>query len=218
MAEEQSNNTNDQSQKLAVKRPSEIRVDDLKKISGKVVEKVEVITGRKQVAKTQDAEDELKEQFIAVLIGDREVGFLIKNIDGIIDMQRVIPVPGLPSYVLGVCSVRGEVTSIVDLKVILGFPAKKAQPMARRFRSAEKILILRGELYSVGFMVDSVLDVIRVADNDVVKISREDKELSRINFCAKGLFARPGEEGSGNDVVLIDTTKLLNTKELRQFQ
>ncbi|ACF14905.1 CheW protein [Chloroherpeton thalassium ATCC 35110] len=217
MAEEQSKSANAQSQKLAVKLPGEIKVEDLKRLSGKAVEQVEVFTSE-QAENVQESEDEVKEQYIAVLIGEREVAFLIKNIDGIIDMQKIIPVPGLPSYVLGVCNVRGEVTSIVDLKIILGFPAKKAQITSRRFRSAEKILILRGDIYSVGFVVDSVLDVVRVAESDVIRISREDKELSRINFCAKGLYARPGEENTGNDVVLIDTAKLLNTKELKQFQ
>jgi purine-binding chemotaxis protein CheW len=57
-----------------------------------------------------------------------------------------------------------------------------------------------------------------VAERNIVKINAADGELSHISQFSRGLFTRPGEEGRENDVILIDTEKLLSTKEMMQFQ
>jgi purine-binding chemotaxis protein CheW len=199
------------------KLPGDIKVEELKNIPSQVKEQIEFVEGTP--GEKGEQEDEYKEQYIAVLLGDREVAFRVKDVEGIIDMQKIIPVPGLPPYINGICNVRGEITSVVDLHAILGFKKKSpASTTLRRQKTTEKIAILKSTIYSVGFVVDSVLDVLRVAANEVIKVSSEDSELGRIVFCAEGLFVRSGEELGENEVVLIDTKKLLNLKELTQFQ
>ncbi len=197
------------------KSPGEIKVEDLKKIPSQVKQKLEIVEGRP--LDKVEPEDELREQYMAVLLGDREVAFRVKDVEGVIDMQNIIPVPGLPSYIMGICNVRGEITSVVDLHAILGFK-KKSTTVSRKQKAAEKITILKTAVFSVGFVVDSVLDVLRVAEHEIIKVSSEDSELGRIVSCAEGLFVRSGEELGENEVVLIDTKKLLNLKELTQFQ
>jgi|GEM_PF-892180 len=195
----------------------DIKVEELRTLPSLVKQKLEIIEGGQSDKAEQ--EDESREQYIAVLLGEREVAFRVKDVEGIIDMQKIIPVPGLPSYMMGICNVRGEITSVVDLHTILGFKKKSTTgSLVRKQKNTEKIVILKGKFYSVGFVVDSVLDVLRVAENEVIQLSSEDSEFGRIVICAEGLFVRSGEELGENEVVLIDTKKLLNLKELTQFQ
>jgi purine-binding chemotaxis protein CheW len=193
---------------------NEIHLEDLNTLDSGAVK---WISGLEKPDKaSQEIEEEEYERYIAVLLGEKEVAFRVIDIEAILDVPRITPVPGLPDYILGICNVRGEITSVVDVRKILGINAQRQK--TRRERAAEKMIILRGELYSVGFIVDSVLDVLRVAERSIVKISAADGELAHISQFARGLFTRVGEEGRDNDVILIDTEKLLSTRELMQFQ
>lgn len=203
---------------IVFKLPGQISVSDLKQFSGIVSQQLKLVEEITQPQVQESAQEEIRELYIAVLISEREIGFRVADIDGIIDMQSISPVPGLPSYMLGICNVRGEMTSVVNLKKILGFQNVPQQNPSRRQNSSEKIVILKGPLYSTGIVVDTVLDVVRVAEKDVVKVSNADGELSRLAFCTKGVFSRPGEHDRANDVMLLDTAKLLGMKELVQFQ
>lgn len=203
-------------QGLAFKLPDQIKVSELKQLTGGLSQQLRLVA--EAMPPKVQTDEEVRELYIAVLISEQEIGFRVADIDAIIDMQSITPVPGLPSYVLGICNVRGEMTSVVNLKKILGFQNKPLQNPSRRQNSSEKIVILRGALYSTGIVVDTVLDVIRVSDTDVVKVSTEDGELSRLSFCTRGIYSRPGENDRANDVILLDTEKLLTVKELVQFQ
>lgn len=193
----------------------EIRLEDLNTIGNDAIKWLSSLETEK-ARQRQEGEEEEREQYIAMLLGEKEVAFRVVDIEAILDVPRITPVPGVPDYILGICNVRGEITSAVDARKILGIGARRQK--TRRERSAEKMIIVRGELYSVGFLVDAVLDVLRVSERDVVKINAADGELARIAQFSKGLFTRPGEEGRASDIILIDTEKLLNAKELIQFQ
>ncbi|MFN3427162.1 MAG: chemotaxis protein CheW [Candidatus Thermochlorobacter sp.] len=193
----------------------EIRLEDLNTIDKDVFKLLGSIDASSDVSQQQEGEEE-REQYIAMLLGEKEVAFRVNDIEAILDVPRITPVPGVPDYILGICNVRGEITSAVDVRKILGLGTRRQKN--RRERAAEKMIILRGELYSVGILVDAVLDVLRVAERELVKVNAADGELARISQFAKGLFTRPGEQGRDNDVILIDTESLLSTKELSQFQ
>lgn len=193
----------------------EIRLEDLNTIDKDVIKLLSSIDASSDISQQQESEEE-REQYIAMLLGEKEVAFRVNDIEAILDVPRITPVPGVPDYILGICNVRGEITSAVDVRKILGLGTRRQKN--RRERAAEKMIILRGELYSVGILVDAVLDVLRVAERELVKVNAADGELARISQFAKGLFTRPGEQGRDNDVILIDTESLLSTKELSQFQ
>lgn len=199
--------------KPAFKLPDQIKLDELLAPMPDSAQRLRLLEEEKANA---EKEEEASEQYIAMLVGDREIAFRVADIEAILDMQRITPVPGLPSYVLGICNVRGEITSVVEIRRILGVEGKRAQPS--RARSGEKIIIVKGHTYSVGFVVTTVLDVVRVPERDVVQVSSADTEAARSTFFAIGLYTRPSDEISGNSIILIDTDKLLSAKELIQFQ
>ncbi|MCS6988141.1 MAG: chemotaxis protein CheW [Chloroherpetonaceae bacterium] len=194
--------------------PAGVSLRDLEGMAS-VLERLKALGADKTDAATRE-DEEAREQFIAVLIGEREVGFRVVDIEAILDVQKITPVPGLPNFVLGVCNVRGEITSVVDIHRIFGIEARRQK--TRRQKAAEKMVILRNNKFSVACVVDAVLDVFRVAEPDIEKVNAADGEMERLAPFARGLYVRPDAAGKRDEVILIDTKKLLDSPEMTQFQ
>jgi len=162
------------------------------------------------------ADDEAREQYIVTLIGEKEVAFRVVDIEAILEVQKITPVPGLPSFVLGVCNVRGEITSMIDIQRVLGIESRRQK--SRRQKAAEKMVIINNNRISVGFIVDAVLDVLRVAESEIQKLNADDGNSERLASFSKGIYIRPDNTGRRDLVILIDTKKLLEAPEMVQFQ
>ncbi len=162
------------------------------------------------------ADDEAREQYIVTLIGEKEVAFRVVDIEAILEVQKITPVPGLPSFVLGVCNVRGEITSMIDIQRVLGIESRRQK--SRRQKAAEKMVIINNNRISVGFIVDAVLDVLRVAESEIQKLNADDGNSERLASFSKGIYIRPDDTGRRDLVILIDTKKLLEAPEMVQFQ
>ncbi len=192
--------------------PPGMTMRDLEGMSS-VLERLRAIESDK--AATRD-DDEAREQYIATLIGEKEIAFRVVDIEAILDVQKITPVPGLPNFVLGVCNVRGEITSVIDIQRVLGIESRRQK--TRRQKAAEKMVIVRNNRFSVCCIVDAVLDVLRIAEPEIEKINAADGEMERLAPFSKGIYIRPDDMEKRDVVVLIDTKKMLDAPEMVQFQ
>ncbi len=179
-----------------------------------ILERLRAIESDKSPTKRDD--EQAREQYIATLIGEKEIAFRVVDIEAILDVQKITPVPGLPNFVLGVCNVRGEITSVVDIQRILGIESRRQK--TRRQKAAEKMVIVRNNRFSVCCIVDAVLDVLRIAESDIEKLNAADGELERLAPFSKGIYIRPDDLEKRDIVILIDTKKMLDAPEMVQFQ
>jgi purine-binding chemotaxis protein CheW len=103
------------------------------------------------------AEVELATFYAADLL----LGIPIRDVEEISRYCDVTPVPGAPQSVCGVMSLRGEVVTVLDLRVVLGLG--KTEP-TRKTRNV--IVHAGGE--RIGLLVDRVADVVRAATADLL--------------------------------------------------
>ncbi len=192
--------------------PPGMTMRDLEGMSS-ILERLRAIESDK--AATRD-DDEAREQYIATLIGEKEIAFRVVDIEAILDVQKITPVPGLPNFVLGVCNVRGEITSVIDIQRVLGIESRRQK--SRRQKAAEKMVIVRNNRFSVCCIVDAVLDVLRIAEPEIEKINAADGEMERLAPFSKGIYIRPDDMEKRDVVILIDTKKMLDSPEMVQFQ
>ncbi|MEA2624968.1 MAG: purine-binding chemotaxis protein CheW [Candidatus Binatota bacterium] len=68
---------------------------------------------------------------LAFTLGGERYALETRHLREILRPTPVAPVPGLPEYVLGVTSLRGEILAVVDLRILLGLPAGPASDRAR---------------------------------------------------------------------------------------
>lgn len=74
-------------------------------------------------------------------------------------LENLTPIPCTPPHVLGVVNLRGEIISVIDIRVFFDLP-KTGLP------DLNKVIVLESEHMSFGVLVDTVanVDKIRVAD------------------------------------------------------
>jgi purine-binding chemotaxis protein CheW len=86
-------------------------------------------------------------------------GIEVNHVQEVLRTQRVTPVPLAPAAVAGLINLRGQVVSAIELRERLGRPPRGegAPPVA-------VVVRLQGE--TVGLLVDSIDDVVRVRSAD----------------------------------------------------
>ena len=62
-------------------------------------------------------EDTQKDKFLIFTLGKDFYGIDIKSVTEIAGIQKITPVPELPSYVKGVINLRGKIIPIVDVRM-----------------------------------------------------------------------------------------------------
>ena len=97
-------------------------------------------------------------QLVSFKIGEEEFGVDILNVQEIIRMVEVTRVPNAPSFVEGVINLRGKVIPIVDLRRRLMMAEKSKDKNTR-------IVVVELERKVIGFIVDSVNEVLRINKN-----------------------------------------------------
>lgn len=99
-------------------------------------------------------------QLVTFNIGDEEFGVEILKVQEIIRMMGITRVPRAPDFVEGVINLRGKVIPIIDLRKRFGM---KSQDHDKHTR----IIVIEINKVIVGFVVDSVSEVLRIPSSTV---------------------------------------------------
>ena len=108
---------------------------------------------------TQRRDDELL-QLVTFSTGDEEFGVDILRVQEIIRTMAITNVPKAPEFVEGVINLRGKVIPIIDLRRRFGLQPKEHDKHTR-------IIVIEINNMIVGFVVDSVSEVLRIPASTV---------------------------------------------------
>ncbi len=97
-------------------------------------------------------------QLVSFMLGNEEYGINIHNVHEINRMLPITQVPNSPYFVSGVINLRGKVIPVINLRNKLGMERKEED-------KATRIIVLELEDKTIGFIVDSVKEVIRIPEN-----------------------------------------------------
>jgi purine-binding chemotaxis protein CheW len=154
-------------------------------------------------ARTQNDASELK-QLIGFAVGAEEYGLELLRVKEVIRMRQITWLPKAPSCIKGIINLRGDVIPIIDLRERFGLAAREQSAMTR-------IIVVDVEGKSVGMVVDSASQVLRVPADQfdppppvMGKVSRE-------------LITAVGKLGD-QLIIMIDVDKILSTEELSQIE
>jgi purine-binding chemotaxis protein CheW len=117
-------------------------------------------------------------QVVSFKVGNEEFGIDILRVHEIIRLQELTRVPNSPEFVDGVINLRGKVIPAIALRKRLGLPA---QPYDKDTR----IVVLEVQNMVLGFIVDSVSEVLRIPATTVVPPPRLG-EIEREFVCGVG--------------------------------
>jgi purine-binding chemotaxis protein CheW len=114
-----------------------------------------------ELERVEDDEDDGLMQLVGFGIGRERFGVDILAVQEIIRSTEVTPVPNSPSFVEGVINLRGDIIPVIDLR--------KRLSLYLSDKDIEKnwVLILSIGNRVVGFIVDNVSEVLKIAEDDI---------------------------------------------------
>lgn len=107
---------------------------------------------------------DIQEQLVVFSVANESFGIDISTVQEIIRLQQVTDVPNAPMYVKGIINLRGKVIPIIDLREKLGF-------IGGEETSASRIVVVDIHGSTVGMIVDSVSEVLRLSNDAIEKPS-----------------------------------------------
>ena len=155
------------------------------------------------MAQDLKSRSEAVSRWVSFRLGSETYGIDVMQVREVLRGTDISPVPGAPSYVLGIINLRGNVVSIIDTRSRFGLPPKEMD-------DASRILILEAADHVVGFLVDSVCEVAELRSSDVE--SAPDTGSGDAARFIIGLSNR--KEGL---LILVDASKLLSDDELSEL-
>ena len=126
---------------------------------------------------TADSVDLSVQKVVLFVAGDLVCGLDILQVQETIKRFEITAVEHAPTYVRGVINLRGQLLTVIDLRCKLGLPQVEIDPQMR-------IVVVRGVDGIAGLLVDSVADVVEVADTDLKPPPGHIQEIPGVFFSA----------------------------------
>jgi len=99
-------------------------------------------------------------QLVTFKLGDEEFGVDILRVQEINKMMNITKIPNAPEFVEGVINLRGKIIPVIDLRKRMDFNRKE-------WDSKTRIIVTELDGKVVGFVVDSVSEVLRIPENTI---------------------------------------------------
>ncbi len=149
-------------------------------------------------SKNTDSNDEVL-QWVTFKLESETYGVNVMQVQEILRYTEIAPVPGAPSYVLGIINLRGNVVTVIDTRARFGLMSAEATDNSR-------VLIIEAEEQVIGILADSVAEVVYLRSSEIDSAPNIGTEESA-KFI-QGVSNRDGEL-----LILVDLNKLLNDEE-----
>lgn len=116
---------------------------------------------------TENNEMVQRKQYLGFLLNEKDYGFPILDVDGIINIPEITPIPQTPVFLKGVINLRGKIIPVIDLRLILGM--NESNVGQHSCIIVAKINLNHNEIF-VGFIVDVVSEVFDIPVHDIEKL------------------------------------------------
>lgn len=138
-------------------------------------------------------------QLVTFRLKDETYGINVMQVQEVLRVSEIAPVPGAPPYVLGIVNLRGNVVTVIDTRSRFGLPTTELS-------DASRIVIIESEEQVVGILVDSVAEVVELGEADIDAAPHVgNDESSRYILGVASL--------DENLLIVIDLNKLLTEQE-----
>jgi len=106
----------------------------------------------REISSAEAEGEEDRDQVLVAEVGGERFALGAQLCKTIVKAGRVTRVPRLPSHMLGVINLRGQIISVVDLGQLLGLPSSSAGPKAR-------LVVTESRGVRTAFLVEAVVGI-----------------------------------------------------------
>jgi purine-binding chemotaxis protein CheW len=142
-------------------------------------------------------------QFVTFILMDEVYGINVMQVQEVLRITEIAPVPGAPSYVLGIINLRGNVVTVIDTRTRFGLPTKETD-------DASRIIVIESEKQVVGILVDAVAEVVELRESEIdaapnVGTEESSRYIQGVATLEESLL------------ILVDLNKLLTDEEWQEI-
>ena len=150
-----------------------------------------------------------EEQIVSFKLGKETFGVRVSQVREIGKVQNITKIPKMPDYIEGVMNLRGQITTVIDLKKRFGIDGNGSG-----ITTASRIIVAEIGDTQIGIIVDDVLSVSTFSRKDVdtsaASVNREQNNI--IGIIRKKIKVKDKDD---NELIIwIDILRLL--KEVDQ--
>ncbi len=99
-------------------------------------------------------------QWVTFRLDNESYGINVMQVQEVLRYSEIAPVPGAPTYVLGIINLRGNVVTVIDTRLRFGLSQTETSDQTR-------IVIIETENQVVGILVDSVAEVVYLRQSEI---------------------------------------------------
>ena len=112
-----------------------------------------------QASNAKGSEDPIL-QWVTFKLDNETYGINVMRVQEVLRYTEIAPVPGAPSYVLGIINLRGNVVTVIDTRQRFGLDSSDVNDNTR-------IVIIEADKQVVGILVDSVAEVVYLRQSEI---------------------------------------------------
>jgi purine-binding chemotaxis protein CheW len=141
-------------------------------------------------------------QWVTFHLDEECYGINVMQVQEVLPMTEIAPVPGSPPYVMGIINLRGNVVTVIDTRMRFGLPVREPDQTSR-------IVVIETDEQIAGILVDSVTEVVEVRHAEIDTAPNVgNEESSRYIY---GVVSRPSEL-----LILVEVNRLLTKEEWQE--
>jgi purine-binding chemotaxis protein CheW len=172
-----------------------------------IKEALNSLTSEKTIEQDKESEEiKEEEQFVIFDLDEQEYAVSIESVQEIVRVpEELTHIPKTPDFVEGVINLRGNVLPVIDLR-------KRFDIHEKQRDEHQRIMVFNIDNVSVGFIVDSVSEVLKIPESAIQKSPELSSEQAH-------LFSRVANlEKQGRIIQIIEPSELLNREELKELE
>lgn len=150
------------------------------------------------------------EQVVEFLIGNERFAVDLFETREVITTPEVTPIPNAPEFVTGMIDLRGVITTIIDLRVMMHLTQESTGKKRSRVIVLDKAISEK----MIGILVDDVSSVTTYSKDDIDQDAHSSNESHRDIL---GVIRKHNKDGGGKDksllVIWLDIRKMIKRVE-----
>ncbi len=142
-------------------------------------------------------------QWVTYHLQDEVYGINVMQVQEVLRITEIAPVPGAPNYVLGIINLRGSVVTVIDTRSRFGLMPKESDDLSR-------IIIVEVNGNVLGMLVDSVAEVVYLHQSEIdtaPSVSNDDSSRFIQGVCSRENYL----------LIIVDVDKFLSEEEINDF-
>ncbi|MBT7409544.1 MAG: chemotaxis protein CheW [Methylococcales bacterium] len=142
-------------------------------------------------------------QWVTFRLNEETYGINVMQVQEVLRVTEIAPVPGAPSFVLGIINLRGNVVTVIDTRSRFALMTKEPDDETR-------IVIIEADKQVIGILVDSVAEVVELRGSEI-------ESTPNVSNDETSKYIQGVASMKGQLLILVDLNKLLTEDEWNEF-